>query len=70
MSNSIPTERQLAARWVQYFQETLNQPNPVDLADRDPAPAGTSPHIDVGLPTADEVHAAIMTLKIWQSTRN
>ena len=57
----ITTEREKAARWVQHFEEVLNQPDPEEPADPPPSES----YLDIGTspPGTAEVRSAIENMK-------
>ena len=63
----ISSEQEESARWVEHFQEVLNQPDPEEAATL--PPADDILNINVGPPTAKEVMEAIKAMKTDKSCR-
>ena len=59
--NTLSTEREQAARWVQHFKEVLNHPDPSEPAN--PTPPDDVLDIDTNPPTEEEVRSAINAMK-------
>ena len=59
--STITTEREQADRWVDYFCEVLNHPQPDEPADPPPVPDDLN--IDTSPPTEAEVRNAIKAMK-------
>ena len=59
--STITTEREQADRWVEYFCEVLNHPQPDEPADPPPVPDDLN--IDTSPPTEAEVRNAIKAMK-------
>ena len=56
----LTTEREQVARWVQYFEEVLNPPEPNKPADPDPS---DDININISPPSQAEVETAIKAMK-------
>ena len=62
---TITTERERADRWVEYFCDVLNHPQPDEPADPPPVPDDLN--IDTRPPTEGEVKNAIKAMKSGKS---
>lgn len=58
---TLTTAEEQAARWVQLFQDVLNQPEPDEPAN--PLPAGDDLEVDTSPPTEEEIRQAIKATK-------
>ena len=59
--NTLLTEREQAARWMQHFHDVLNCPDPENPAN--PTPADSLLNINISPPTETEVRSAIQMTK-------
>ena len=62
--NLLTTEREQSARWVEYFKEVLNHPEPDDPAC---PPQTEDLEIDLSIPTENEIRKAVLGMKNGKS---